>query len=423
MKKTVTLVLIIITAMTLASCGSEAVIPVNFEERVEEYSEYNTYPYTRDTPSVTDEDDATQIYSAMNQTSAPGYTASDTRASGNAGIPQSPKAPGNAITPDAADPSIPAKLPEVTEAPQVHNPLTSGSEGLEYKLSADGRYYILSSVGSCKDTVIIVAPTYNGKPVKEIGAGAFRHTVDRDLKVILPDGITKIGREAFLACIALSGINIPSTVTEIDDGAFKVCESLKKIEIPNSVRRIGDDAFNSCGLTSITIPSSVTRIGKNAFSGCTHLETITVAGGNPSYRSAANCLIDTSAKRLIKGSINGTIPNDGSVRIIGESAFACYDLRCSSIDIPSSVTKIESRAFSYCSIDKVTIPASVKEIGSCAFEGRFGPGTVIFKGDAPAMASDAFSSVTATVFYTRSAQGWDEAAGKSYGGSLSWRAQ
>ena len=47
------------------------------------------------------------------------------------------------------------------------------------------------------------------------------------------------------------------------------------VEIPNGVTKIGDEAFRDCtGLTSIEIPNSITLIGEYAFSGCTGLKEI-----------------------------------------------------------------------------------------------------------------------------------------------------
>ena len=43
------------------------------------------------------------------------------------------------------------------------------------------------------------------------------------ISVILPDGITTIGRNAFFFCSALKSITIPASVTNIGTGAFYGC--------------------------------------------------------------------------------------------------------------------------------------------------------------------------------------------------------
>ena len=65
-----------------------------------------------------------------------------------------------------------------------------------------------------------------------------------------------------------SKIVIKEGITSIGVNAFRLCEKLRDITIPNSVTSIGSSAFKGCGLTSITIPNSVTSIGKWAFSLC-----------------------------------------------------------------------------------------------------------------------------------------------------------
>ena len=55
-------------------------------------------------------------------------------------------------------------------------------------------------------------------------------------------------------------------------------DSVKKVVIEDGVTSIGNDAFSNCrSLTSITIPDSVTSIGNDAFYGCSSLQTISLS--------------------------------------------------------------------------------------------------------------------------------------------------
>ena len=48
-----------------------------------------------------------------------------------------------------------------------------------------------------------------------------------------------------------------------------IYDSVKRVIIADGVTTIGDNAFNGCSsLTSVTIPNSVTTIGWRAFNGC-----------------------------------------------------------------------------------------------------------------------------------------------------------
>lgn len=140
-------------------------------------------------------------------------------------------------------------------------------------------------------------------------------------KVVVPEGVTSIGKYAFSDCKDMSSIEIPSSVTsigfhafeycdklqpnllvynngtrcygwigdktncvnvlvpngvvEIDDFAFEYCMQMESIEIPSSVKTIGGASFISCsGLVNLEIPSSVINIGEKSFETCCDLQVL-----------------------------------------------------------------------------------------------------------------------------------------------------
>lgn len=101
--------------------------------------------------------------------------------------------------------------------------------------------------------------------------------------IVLPDSVTVIGGSAFRHCDNLETINLPEGLTEIEFDAFTYCDSLTSLEIPSTVETVGGDAFLFCNhIKRIRIPSSLTDIGDDAFKYCSSLETVTVYGGRRS---------------------------------------------------------------------------------------------------------------------------------------------
>lgn len=142
-------------------------------------------------------------------------------------------------------------------------------------------------------------------------------------------------------------VTIPN-VSRICFGAFYSCLNVKKIIIPNTVKEIDVGAFYECfSLESVVIPSSVTNIKGRIFIFCDSLKEVIVDKENPVYDSRDNCnaIIETKTNALISACSNSFIPN--SIESINQMSFGESEL-LKEITIPSSVTKIEDEALTYC---------------------------------------------------------------------------
>ena len=175
-------------------------------------------------------------------------------------------------------------------------------------------------------------------------------------KVVIPEGVTSIGAEAFEACGNLTNVTIPDGVASIGDSAFWYCENLVGVVIPNSVTTIGADAFWHCKkLKDITIPVSVASIGDGAFFGCQWLADI---DGWIVFRGVLYNYYGTSTDVVVPKEVTS----------IGISAF-CNCAKLNSVVISDSVTSIGSGAFCECSsLTSVVIPNSVTIIEEDVFE-------------------------------------------------------
>ena len=117
--------------------------------------------------------------------------------------------------------------------------------------------------------------------VTNIGENAFSHYTALT-SVEIPNSVTSIGESAFFLCTSLTSVTIGNSLMRIGNRAFENCSALLSVELPNSVTSIGYWAFESCfSLTSITIPNSVTSIGNNAFNNCVNLKSFTFKGSTP----------------------------------------------------------------------------------------------------------------------------------------------
>ena len=65
-------------------------------------------------------------------------------------------------------------------------------------------------------------------------------------QVIIPDGVTVIGRCAFECNAQAVDVQIPSSTFQIDEYAFARCINMRSIQIPDSVTKIEDTAFEGC---------------------------------------------------------------------------------------------------------------------------------------------------------------------------------
>lgn len=106
---------------------------------------------------------------------------------------------------------------------------------------------------------------YVGFPstLESIGYSAFSHT--SIISAILPDKCTKIGRTAFSDCSFLKNVKLSDALTEIDDYTFSYCYELRTFKLPEMLEAIGSQAFYNCSHVAFDFPESLKSIGYCAF--------------------------------------------------------------------------------------------------------------------------------------------------------------
>lgn len=224
------------------------------------------------------------------------------------------------------------------------------SKGLTYSLSSTGDYYIVSDIGSCTESFVIIPETYNDLPIKEIGENAFSSSLVSN--IIMSNNITVIDKSAFEECNRLNSITFSNNLLSIGDCAFQECDKLVSIIFPNSLKSVGDNSFYGCdNLTSVQIQEGLEVLGISVFSNCNSLAEITLP----------NSLISLGANAFAYSSI-GRITIGTGINIIEKSVFM-YCSNLLTVSIPDNVKIISDNAFYNCSeLLKIILGSGIEEI-------------------------------------------------------------
>ncbi len=278
------------------------------------------------------------------------------------------------------------------------NPLEIYIDGGVTYYTADGEAVVIGVDDNL--TEIVIPAKINGYPITEIGNNAFCES--NVTEIVLPDGIKRIGENAFRYCSSLTTINLPDSISEIGSGAFYECKELVEIVIPKGVTVLEANLFFSCdNLSSVTIPEGVTRINKYAFKYCSKLVMVIIPNSvisididsfSYSYNDPNHSIIfalyensyahtfaiDNGINYVFYDGINLTEPyvnKDGiQYSIISRNAVAVKaDENLTEAVIPETVngypvTGIESAFKRHTGIVSVTLPEGLKTIGTSAFE-------------------------------------------------------
>lgn len=165
--------------------------------------------------------------------------------------------------------------------------------------------------------------------------------------VYFPSTIKYIGNYTFANCQQLQTVTFNEGMVDIPYCTFYNCDNLDNVFLPSTIKNIGRQAFYSCDkLSNITLSKDLTSIDGDAFSNCNALASLEVPDDNMTFTSVDGVLYKKDMSDIV------IFPH----------------AKGGSFTIPSTMTSIRQGLFSGCTaLTEVTIPSSIKTIGSCAF--------------------------------------------------------
>lgn len=234
-----------------------------------------------------------------------------------------------------------------------------------------------SVVSGCKSLTTIHLPS---SLQKLSGTGTFSGA-SALTDITLSEGIAITEGSTFSECTSLKSIELPASITTIPSSMFAGCSALERVTAKGTITAIGNSAFKSdTALTEIPDLSQVTSIGDRAFYGCSALETVdlhsvtTMGYGAFQGCDALSGEIDLSNLEEIPGNAFCYDPNITSVitcptlRSIGDWAFIWADI--STISLPETLKSIGTYTFYKASLSgTVALPDSLTQLGASAFSG------------------------------------------------------
>ena len=149
------------------------------------------------------------------------------------------------------------------------------SEDVVYAKSAGGKSAEVVAYRG-KGSVVRIASTYQGVPVKIIAQSAF---IGSEIEsIIIPDSVEKIGSGSFQDCKNLVSVYMGNGLTTIDGNAFWGCDNLTTVHMPAMVKLETGAFFKCLKLNNVVLPKTITQIGTWAFFTCESLTRVFYEG-------------------------------------------------------------------------------------------------------------------------------------------------
>jgi hypothetical protein len=188
---------------------------------------------------------------------------------------------------------------------------------------------------------------------------------DKIVSVKVNEGVTSVGKYAFISCSVLESAELPNSVTTIGESGFGSCSKLKNINLGNGLISTGEWVFShNPTLETITLPKSFTSLGNSSFNHCSNLKMIHVDPENTKYCSVDGVLFNKDTTMIVVyplGREETTYALPNTVKTIGYGAF--WGAKLTNIDLPEGLSTINTYGLGDCSsLESLTLPSTLTTI-------------------------------------------------------------
>lgn len=256
---------------------------------------------------------------------------------------------------ESFNPNVFAKSPGIYFSVAEENPHYTGLEGVIYS----------------KDLTALVA-------ARAIDGGSFT----------VPDTVTAISAGAFYGS-GIQTITLGSSVKTIGENAFSGCTQLQEVLLNEGLESIGGEAFAGTeSLREIALPRSLTSLGWKVFqaSGLERIDLSTTQIETLPYGIFWDCV---HLQDIILGD---------KITVIEDAAFRNGTF--TQIRLPEKLQQLKSGFTGCAGLESITLPYTLKNLGSAVFADCTALKTVYFEGNMP-LRGDGFGTSIPNDVWTR----------------------
>jgi hypothetical protein len=169
--------------------------------------------------------------------------------------------------------------------------------------------------------------------------------------VRIGSGITTLQAGAFQGCTALNTLELSAELRVIEEYAFRHTGTLNEnLVIPEGVTHIGSQAFLGSQVQTVSLPASLTELGDRSFGNATALTAIQIHPDNTVYHSQDGVVFQSGAFPQLAAYPSGKpdttyVVPEGTTGIL-ESAFRDAQ-HLQHLQLPSTLTTVHGEAFMF----------------------------------------------------------------------------